>query len=51
MTNSAAGEFSDYSFSFSVDRDIESTNNIWIKIPSTFDPFIGDSYEIVKECY
>lgn len=44
MTNSTAGEYSDYTFNFSSDRTILATDEIYIKFPKAYDAYLGKAY-------
>eukprot|EP00360_Condylostoma_magnum_P000038 CAMPEP_0168314802 /NCGR_PEP_ID=MMETSP0210-20121227/9492_1 /TAXON_ID=40633 /ORGANISM="Condylostoma magnum, Strain COL2" /LENGTH=55 /DNA_ID=CAMNT_0008285097 /DNA_START=3696 /DNA_END=3863 /DNA_ORIENTATION=- len=43
LTNTTANEYSDYTFTFRTSVDIAATNEIWIKFPKEYDPYLGMS--------
>ena len=45
LSHSSKGVYSDYTFSFAVNTDIDESNIIWIKFPSVYDPFVTDYKE------
>lgn len=43
VTNTTADEYSDYVFTFTSDQEILNTDEIWIKFPMEYEPYLGMS--------
>lgn len=46
-----AGEESDYTFSFKISQNLNSTHKIWIEFPNNYDAFVGNAQNTFKMCY
>jgi len=44
LSNQTAGELSDYTFNFQSTTKIEENDEIWIKFPRIYNPYLGKAY-------